>query len=189
MTVSSTVSSACQLQLFIGATRPEAAGDANSGRARPGAWLMGLAGWWVERRRRRARRRAPVGVRAAPVDVDPLELADVDVRLAAIAADASYARDVRLAASLRPLVERRTPARVVEVAQGLGTARVRFADGTAVLVEGDVPGDVAILARWMQRGSVVPIAVLTMGDGTHVRFRTSTRRELSLRVTGLDQPD
>ena len=151
---------------------------------------MGFAAWWADRRLRRDRRRAPVGVPgAAPVDVDPVDLADVDARLAAIVADAGHARDVRLAALLRPLIERRTPARSVEVAQGLGTARVRFADGTAVLVEGEVPGDVAILARWIQRGSVVPVSLSTMGDGTHLTFWTSSRRALSVRVTGLDQPD
>ena len=150
---------------------------------------MGFAAWWSARRLRRDRRREPVGVPAVAVDVDPLDVAEVDARLDAIAADAGHARDVRLAALLRPLLDRRTPARTVEVAQGLGTARVRFADGTAVLVEGEVPGDVALLARWIPRGSVVPVAVLTLSDGTHVRFRTTSRRELSVRVTGLDQPD
>ena len=150
---------------------------------------MRLSAWWSARRSRRSVRFAPVSVPGQTIEVDPVDVADLDARLAEIAADGSHAHDVRLASLLRPLVERRTPARSVEAVPGLGTARVRFADGTALLIEGEAPGDVAILARWIWRGSVVPTSSSSEADGTHLVFWSSSRRRLSVRVTGLDQPD
>jgi hypothetical protein len=121
----------------------------------------------------------------APGDRD-----DLGARFAAIEADLARDRDLRLAYRLRPLVERGTPVRVVEAVPALGAARIRFADGTAVLVHGDGPGDLGVLASWVRCGSVLPCACALDGNGTHLVLRSPGRhRQLGVRVAGLDQPE
>jgi hypothetical protein len=67
---------------------------------------------------------------------------------------------------------------------------MRFADGTAVLVRGEVRGDVAVLAGWMRDGSIVPTACSTRADGTHLVLQSPSHAlPMSVRVTGMDQPD
>ena len=70
-------------------------------------------------------------------------------------------------------------------------ARLRFADGTTVVVKGTAAGDLAVLAMAMQHGSVRPAACRTGVQGETLLQLTWThgRRRLSLRVVGLDQPD
>ena len=70
-------------------------------------------------------------------------------------------------------------------------ARLRFADGTTVVVKSVVPGDVAVLALAMRHGSVRPAACTTDLDGSTQLLFTwlGGHRELALRVVGLDQPD
>ncbi|HLI01113.1 MAG TPA: hypothetical protein VKV06_10025 [Acidimicrobiales bacterium] len=118
---------------------------------------------------------------------DPAEVADIDRRLAVV--DVSE-RDRRLVLRLNPLVERHVPARQVKALPSLGAARIRFADGTTVLAKGSTPGDVAVLATVMRFRSISPVACRVRADGTHLLFaRPGADDTLSIRVTGLDQPD
>jgi hypothetical protein len=98
---------------------------------------------------------------------------------------------LRLSWRLRPLVQRSVPPRAIEAAPAPRAARLRFADGTTVVVKSAVRGDLAILAVAMRHGSVNTAACATGSDGsTHLLFTwPGGRRELSLRVVGLDQPD
>jgi hypothetical protein len=147
---------------------------------------MTLGTWWTARRRRHQPEAEP----PADSDVDAFDVAELDLRLAAVEADAASERDRRLAALLHPIAERRVPVRVVEAAPGLHAARIRFADGTAVLVQGISRGDVGVLASWMRDTSLRPPACVPEVHGTELVF-TSPRRNhrLTVHVTGFDQPD
>jgi hypothetical protein len=124
-----------------------------------------------------------------PIAINPVEAAEIDARLAAVDAG-SHEHQCLLAKRLHPLIERRVPARCVEAAPGLRSARLRFADGTTVLVRGAVPGDLALLAAAMVRRSVPADACRSDGGCTRLLFGwPGGRRTLSILVTGLDQPD
>ncbi len=91
---------------------------------------------------------------------------------------------------LRPLVARRVPVRCIEVVPQLRTTRVRFADGTAVVVRGEAAGDAGVLASVVRQHRVLPADYRTDDAGTHLVFDWfDGRRHMSLLVTGLDQPD
>ena len=111
-------------------------------------------------------------------------------RFAAVVAAEAESRRRRLAVHLDPLVQRAVPARAVEAAPGLPSARVRFADGTTVVARGETPGDVGVLALWVRRGAVPPLSCCTDAAGAHLLFGSpGGHRTLSLLVTGLDQPE
>ncbi len=96
---------------------------------------------------------------------------------------------VLVASRLRQLIDRKVPARAVEAVPGVHSARVRFADGTALLVRGEVPGGVAILASRISKGPV-PVAASLQADGTHLAFQArAARSRVSVLVVGLDQQD
>jgi hypothetical protein len=136
----------------------------------------------------RLRRAGPTGSEES--QIDPADTADIDARFAAVDADQVPRRDLRLALRLHPLVERRVPARGVAAGPGRRGARVRFADGTTVLVRGADPGDVGVLASWVRERSVLPASCSTEVDGTHLVFASPRgRRTVSVIVTGFDQPD
>jgi hypothetical protein len=138
---------------------------------------------------RRVRRTRKLGL-AEPPGIDPAEVAEIDARFAAVDAEQAQHRDRRLALQLNPLVERRVPARGVEAGPGRQAARIRFADGTTVLVRGADPGDVGVLASWVRGRSVLPASCSTDVDGTRLVFGSPRgRRTLSVLVTGFDQPD
>jgi hypothetical protein len=140
-------------------------------------------------RRRRHRRGGPSDAPVEPPSLAPADLAELEARLAAVEANHARDRDAHVAVRLRPLVDRRVPARVVEAVPALHVARIRFADGTAVFVQGSTPGDVAVLATWIRARSVPAAACSTDAGGTHLLFRSSTRApDVCLRVTGVDQP-
>lgn len=153
--------------------------------------LVVALGWWAVRRARRP----PTPVAAPPVldgesVVDPADLADLDARFGGVELLDAGRREALLEARLRPVVQRRVPVRTIEPVPGLHISRLRFADGTAVVVRGFAPGDVGILASVLRRHSVLPGAFSTDARGTHVDFDWSGgRRTISLLVTGLDQPD
>jgi len=121
--------------------------------------------------------------------VDPAAAAEIEAVLASVEADA-HDFAVRLSSRLYPLVRRGVPPRVIERAPVPRVARLRFADGTTVLVKLAVPGDLGAIVEIMRR-SVTPSACRTAPDGsTHLVFRLSSgHRVVSLRVVGLDQPD
>jgi hypothetical protein len=139
---------------------------------------------------RPAHRPVPAGSHAGDDGLDPGDVADLDARLVAIADEEHQQRDARLQPALDRLIERQVPLRAVEAATGVGCARVRFADGTALLVRGDPRGSAGVLAGWVRQGSVVLAAYgpASVGVELTVLDRAHARR-LRLLATGLDQPD
>jgi hypothetical protein len=118
------------------------------------------------------------------------EAREIEAVLAAIDVDRrEFAR--RLSSRLQPLVERGVPPRVIEAAPVPRAARLRFADGTTVLVRVAVPGELGTLALTMRHGSLKPAGWRTDPDGSaHLLLSFSAEhRLLSLHVVGLDQPD
>jgi hypothetical protein len=153
--------------------------------------LVLALGWWALSRARRSA--APTPPSPAPDGesvVDPADLADLDARFGGVELLDAGRRHALLEAHLRPVVQRRVPVRTIEPVPGLHISRLRFADGTAIVVRGFAPGDVGILASVIRKHSVLPGACATDARGTHVDFDWSGgRRTMSLLVTGLDQPD
>ena len=136
-------------------------------------------------RRRRRRDRAEPEVEG----VQPTDVAELTARFASVDAEEAEARDARLVARLRPLVERRVPLRQVEAVWGLAATRLLFADGTAVVVRGVAAGDVGVLAMWVRSTSVPVTGCVRGGGGVELSFtQPRGRRRLSVLVTGLDQP-
>jgi hypothetical protein len=96
----------------------------------------------------------------------------------------------RLSSRLQPLVQRGVPPRVIEAAPVPRAARLRFADGTTVLVKVTVPGELGTLALTMRHRSLRPAACTTDPDGSaHLLLSCPGEHRLSLHVVGLDQPD
>jgi hypothetical protein len=127
---------------------------------------------------------------AVPGGVAPAEAAEIEAMFASVDADGPDLA-LRLSRKLAPLVQRGVPPRALETAPVAKAARLRFADGTTVVVRGTSPGDLAVLALAMQHGSVRPAACRTSPDGgAQIQFTwPDGQRRLSLRVLGLDQPD
>jgi hypothetical protein len=139
-----------------------------------------------------AHRRALAGATAlkVPAGTVTADTVDIDSALAAVDVDRrDFAR--RLSSHLQPLVQRGVPPRVIEAAPVPRAARLRFADGTTVLVKMAVPGELGALALTMRHGSLKPARCTTDPDGsTHLVLSCSgEHRRLSLHVVGLDQPD
>ena len=107
------------------------------------------------------------------------------------AADDGFEMAARLSWRLRLLVQRSIPPRAIEAAPVPRAARLRFADGTTVVVHGTMPGDLGILAIAMKYGSVKPTACSLSPEG-NARLSLAwpgANHRLSLDVVGLDQPD
>lgn len=137
---------------------------------------------------RRRRPRAP-SHHLVVEGVAPDDVAEVGSRLAAVAAEEARDHDARLVRRLRPLVDRRVPLRGVEALLEMRASRLRFADGTAVVVRGDAAGDVGVLAMWVRSASVPVAAWSSDADGVRLVFAPPRgRRRVSVVVTGLDQP-
>jgi hypothetical protein len=135
------------------------------------------------RRRRRSR-----GFDELPLD--PADVADLTARFARVEADQAATQRALLEYHLRPLVVRRVPVHCIEVVPQLRTTRVRFADGTAVVVRGEAAGDAGVLATVVRQHRVLAADYRTDDAGTHLVFGWfDGRRHMSLLVTGLDQPD
>jgi len=140
--------------------------------------------WLLSRHGGRAR--ASLGVPG----VGHADACEIEAMLDAVGAGARELA-LRLSLRLNPLVKRCVPPRAIEAAPVQRAARLRFADGTSVVVKSLVPGDVGVLALAIRRGSVKPAACMTEADGsTRLVFTgLAGHRQLSLRVVGLDQPD
>ena len=139
--------------------------------------------WWTRRQHAPSPSTDPEGF----ADGD---LAELDVVFAAAEAEEARRRDARLAILIAPLVARRVPARIIEAVPNLHAARIRFADGTSVLVRGRAPATSACwpagcaIAGWY-RSRCSPTS-----SGMELAFSVSDRPcPFVLRVTGLDQPD
>jgi hypothetical protein len=127
---------------------------------------------------------------AVPGGVAPAEAAEIDALFASVDTDRRTLA-FRLSLKLLPLVERGVPPRALEAAPVAKAARLRFADGTTVVVKSTSPGDLAVLVMAMRHGSLRPVACQTGRDGgaqLQLSWADGQRR-LSLRVVGLDQPD
>lgn len=141
---------------------------------------------WLARRRTVAGA-GTVGLSGAPPIVPEGELE-------AVLAAADLDRDgfaLRLSSRLQPLVQRGVPPRFIEAAPVPRAARLRFADGTTVLVKTAVPGELGTLVLTMRQGSLRPVGWGTHPDGSaHLLLSCPVeQRCLSLHVVGLDQPD
>ena len=137
---------------------------------------------------RRRRRRSPSDDEGVD-GLEPADVLDLQARFAEVDADHAGRRDARLVRRLKALVDRRVPVRGVEPVWSLQGSRLRFADGTAVVVRGDVAGDVGVLAMWARSASVVATSCALAADGVHIVFDLPRgRRHVSVLVTGLDQP-
>jgi len=122
--------------------------------------------------------------------IHPADLTDLTDRFAGITAEHVRRQAALLEVHLRPLVRRRVPVRCIECVPEQRTNRVRFADGTAVNVQGESPGDAGVLAAIVLRHAVLPATYSTDDRGTHLVFDWSNgRRHLSMLVTGVGQPD
>jgi hypothetical protein len=130
------------------------------------------------------------GLLASEARTGAPRLADIGAVLTPDDADRrEFAR--RLSLRLYPLVQRGVPPRVIEAAPAPRACRLRFADGTTVLVQVSIPGEVGALAVTMRHGSLKPTGCTTDQDGSAHLFLSSSaeNRWLSLHVVGLDQPD
>jgi hypothetical protein len=141
--------------------------------------------WWSRRQHP-----APAPPSPAPEGFADGDLAELDGAFAAAEAEEARRRDARLAVLIAPLVARRVPARIIEAVPSLHAARIRFADGTAVLVRGRTPGDVGVLACWVRDRRVVPVSCSPTSHGMELAFSVGDRPcPFVLQLTGLDQPD
>jgi len=127
---------------------------------------------------------------ALPRGIDPRDAEEIDLVLAQAAGDGLEIA-ARLSWRLRVLVQRSIPPRVMEPAPVQRAARLRFADGTTVLVKGSAPGDLGILAMAMKHWSVKPTGFATSPEGiAQLRLAwPGANHRLSVDVVGLDQPD
>jgi hypothetical protein len=154
--------------------------------------VNGMGRWWSLAHRRALTGAAALGLPSATAgpDLGVTDAAEIESTLEAVDVDRrDFAR--RLALRLQPLVQRGVPPRVIEAAPVPRAARLRFADGTTVLVQATAPGELGALALTMRHGSLKPARCTTDPDGSaHLLLSCSgEHRRLSLHVVGLDQPD
>jgi siroheme synthase (precorrin-2 oxidase/ferrochelatase) len=134
--------------------------------------------WWSSPRRSRSELQA---------GFDPSDLAEMEAVFAAVEAEQLQGQIVQAAPVLRRLVSRRVPARAVEPAPERQAIRVRFADGTQLLVRGTTPGDAGVLARWLLDRTVLLVTWLEAEGEARLTFASPQRRgRLGFVVTGLD---
>jgi hypothetical protein len=145
------------------------------------AWIVARA---VRREARSARR-----TRHDEQLLDPRDVADLDAALAATEREIFRDRAARLSAGLSHLVERRVPVRTIEPDWATHAVRVRFADGTTMLVSGASPGAFGVLASRLREGSVCLLSCEPAPSGTNLVFDGPHGRE-TLHVTsaGVERP-
>jgi hypothetical protein len=148
--------------------------------------------WWYRHRRSSADGGDGDEVARQLERLDPVDLAELDERFAVVGDEERLLQQALLRVRVEPLVERRVPVRAVEALSELRIVRVRFADGTALVVRGVTPGDAGRLAMLIRRHRVVPCSCTPEPDGEQgmrvVFGWESDRHHLALRVSGLDQP-
>lgn len=167
---------------------PSAASTRDNGGMGPGTprFRPSVAPSWLHRRRP-----------ATPPKPNCGAVPSLVLRTAAIAAtrNGAYGEEPTIArfidVRLRSLLSRGVPPRALEHAPVPGAARLRFADGTTLLVSGVVPGDVGKLAVALKWGPVKLSGFGTRQDGaTCLSFASSGRGGvLHVLALGLDQPD
>lgn len=147
---------------------------------------LGLAVWqW---RQARGRRRAGAASADAPGPVD----ADLQERLSAVDREGAEAVREIVERRLRVLHRRRVPLRALRAVAGMQTARLGFADGTALLATPYRPGDLLDVAAHLRGGHVLvaswrPDDRPEAGRGRLVVELTWPGGRTELVVSGLDQ--
>jgi hypothetical protein len=135
--------------------------------------------WWSSSRRSRGELHA---------GFDPSDLAELEAVFAAVDAEQVRQQGAEAAPVLRRLVSRGVPARAVEAAPDRGAVRIRFADGTQLLVRGSAPGDAGVLARWLSDRTVLLVTWLETEGEARLTFASPQRRgHLGFVVTGVDR--
>jgi hypothetical protein len=121
--------------------------------------------------------------------IDLADALDIDARFAEVDHESSLTRHRWMAGRLQPLIDRAVPARHIELSEGLPAARIRFADGTTLLVRSSLAGDLGIIAAMLRDRSVVATACTAEVGGVFLVFEWhGCHRPSSVRVLGLDQP-
>ncbi len=159
--------------------------------------LAGAAAAWRHGHQPETRHAAPAGHPAGPLDgqdgLDPGDVADLDDRFRLVSGEERLLQQTLLQSRVQPLVTRRVPVRGVEALPELRTVRVRFADGTAIVANGEIAGDAARLALLVRHDQHVVASSCSAApdgkEGMRVVFAWSgERHHIALRVSGLDQP-
>ncbi|WP_353081321.1 hypothetical protein [Tessaracoccus lapidicaptus] len=105
---------------------------------------------------------------------------------------ASAPADLRgaLAEALLRVRNRAAPLRHAEAFGSEGAVRLRFADGTTVLVRGDGKGGLGLAAVAAVRGETVLLSELRVTQaGIHGALSWGRRHRVDFDVLGADQPD
>ena len=136
----------------------------------------------------RRSRHAPVAAVSPTDPIDPIDCAELESRLSIVGSDEHLAQ--RLAIRVAPLIARQVPVRGVEPAPSLRAMRIRFGDGTTVIVRGLAPGDAAVLGVALRDHPVPPAACTTLDDIVLLSFHfPAGHRHITVQLLGLDQPD
>jgi hypothetical protein len=134
--------------------------------------------------------RRPADASDLDAPVSAADAAEVARRLDRVDAEHATRFARQLVHRLHQLVDRGVPARGIEPVPAWGAARLRFADGTTLVVRGAAAGDVGVLASWARRGSIVPRSVSTAASRARLTFAAPDGHgEVAVLVRGLDQPD
>lgn len=152
------------------------------------ALLVGFA----VRRARRAPPTSRVEVARPPEErlLDPGDRAELDALLASVQLDEHEAQAAHLTSGVRSVIEHRVPLRTVEAVWSLRAVRLRFSDGTALLVSGAGAGAMGLLALQVKEGSVCLIRCRPEAAGTTLVF-DGPRGPMAMlvRSASLDQPE
>ncbi len=123
---------------------------------------------------------------SAGLHLDP----ETDAALKATAGEFAQAVNALLSAHLAVVRRRRVPVNRVSAAPATHLARVRFADGTTVLVQGLRPGGASDLAAGVITSGPVCLARVTARENQLVlTFDLGGRRRAQLLAVGMDQSD
>ena len=135
-------------------------------------------------RRGASHRRADPGHDLTDIDPDMFEM------LQTVSVELSGELHALIASRVNVLIRRRTPLRVVESAMSVHAVRLRFADGTTLIVHGAHAGDAGLLAARLLFGAVTAARCEVGVDGIRLQLACAQRpKRLWVDVLGLDQPD
>lgn len=115
---------------------------------------------------------------------------ELSAALEATAAEYDAEFSQRMAYTLDRLSRRGTPVRGMEAFNDDGVVRVRFADGTTILVRGERPGELSAVAMAVVRSQPVLLTSLReTGSGVVAALRwPGPARPVTIRIVGRDQP-
>jgi hypothetical protein len=138
----------------------------------------------------RTRRRRRPGPPSCESMFDPVDRAELEALLASVEREGRRDQGSRLSVGLHDVIARHVPLRSVEASWELRAVRLRFADGTAVLLSGARPGAFGQLASSVRQGSVCLRGCRPDPAGTTLVFDGPRGQEILLvGAASLDQPD